>query len=215
MIKGVIFDLDGVIVSTDNLHYKAWKRIADEEGIYFDYQINDRLRGVSRMDSIEIIMERATRKYSQEEKFALAQKKNIFYVESLGCLSEKDLLPGVKETLTNLKAMGIKIALGSASKNAKTILNYIGLGDAFDAVSDGNNITKGKPDPQVFLMAAEMLGLEPTVCAVVEDSSAGIEAAIRGGMKPFAVGAAATERIVGANNLGNLFELTDHVKCGG
>lgn len=215
MIKGVIFDLDGVIVSTDNLHYKAWKKIADEEGIYFDYQINDRLRGVSRMDSIEIIMERATRKYSQEEKFALAEKKNGFYVESLGCLSEKDLLPGVKETLTNLKAMGIKIALGSASKNAKTILNYIGLGDAFDAVSDGNNITKGKPDPQVFLMAAEMLGLEPTVCAVVEDSSAGIEAAIRGGMKPFAVGAAATEMIAGANNLGNVFELIDHVKCGG
>ena len=133
----------------------------------------------------------------------------------MGCLSEKDLLPGVKETLTNLKAMGIKIALGSASKNAKTILNYIGLGDAFDAVSDGNNITKGKPDPQVFLMAAEMLGLEPTVCAVVEDSSAGIEAAIRGGMKPFAVGAAATEMIAGANNLGNVFELIDHVKCGG
>lgn len=186
-IEAVIFDLDGVIVSTDECHYRAWKKTADEEGIYFDRKINDRLRGVSRMDSLEIVLERAERLYTDEEKVELAERKNNYYKEYIKKLTKDDILNGVNENLAELKANGIKVAIGSSSKNTPDILKYIGLDNYFDAVSDGNNITKSKPDPEVFLKAADMLGLPYEKCLVVEDADSGIEAGKRAGMYTLAV----------------------------
>ena len=190
-MKAFIFDLDGVIVSTDGLHYRAWKALADEEGIYFDEKINDRLRGVSRMASLEIILERATRSYTEDEKVAMAEKKNSVYRELLKVLTPADCLEGVRETLAALRAKGYKLAIGSSSKNTRTILEKIGYGNYFDAISDGNNIKNSKPDPEVFLKAAEYLGLAPEDCYVVEDAEAGIEAALAGGFTAIGVGGAA------------------------
>lgn len=186
-IEAVIFDLDGVIVSTDECHYGAWKKTADEEGIYFDRKINDRLRGVSRMDSLEIVLERAERLYTDEEKVELAERKNNYYKEYIKKLTKDDILSGVNENLAELKAKGIKVAIGSSSKNTPDILKYIGLDNYFDAVSDGNNITKSKPDPEVFLKAADMLGVPYEKCLVVEDADSGIEAGKRAGMYTLAV----------------------------
>ena len=186
-IEAVIFDLDGVIVSTDECHYRAWKKTADEEGIYFDRKINDRLRGVSRMDSLEIVLERAERLYTDEEKVELAERKNNYYKENIKKLTKDDILNGVNENLAELKAKGIKVAIGSSSKNTPDILKYIGLDNYFDAVSDGNNITKSKPDPEVFLKAADMLGVPYEKCLVVEDADSGIEAGKRAGMYTLAV----------------------------
>lgn len=189
--KGIIFDLDGVIVFTDKFHYQAWKVIADEMGIYFDEQINHRLRGVSRMDSLEIILERYEgAPFSQEEKNALAEKKNNIYRELLETMSKDDVSEEVRETLKELRRRGVKIALGSSSKNAKFILEKVELLQLFDEISDGTNITKSKPDPEVFSMAAQFLGLEPQECLVVEDADAGIEAAVAGGMHPVGIGEA-------------------------
>lgn len=190
-ILGVIFDLDGVIVSTDNCHYLAWKRMADEEGIYFDRTINERLRGVSRMESLDIILERAQRTYTDDEKQAMATRKNAYYVELIGSLTRADILPGALDTLRYLKGRGVKVAIGSSSKNTPIILRQIGLENAFDAVADGNAITRSKPDPEVFVLAARLLGLSPENCLVVEDADAGIEAALAGGMRALGVGSAA------------------------
>ena len=187
-IKAVIFDLDGVIVSTDEYHYRAWKQMADDEGIPFGRKINQRLRGVSRMESLNIVLEKAEKPYSDREKAALAERKNRYYRSLLGNLTPGDLLPGVMQTLEKLKSLGIKIAVGSSSKNAPYILGKIGLDTYFDAVADGNRITKSKPDPEVFLLAAKLLGFTPSDCAVVEDAYAGIEAAKAGGMKAVGVG---------------------------
>ena len=187
MIKAVLFDLDGVIVSTDRCHYRAWKRMADEEGIYFDEKINDRLRGVSRMASLEIVLERASRSYTEEEKVALAARKNDYYRDLIRELTPSDILPGAMENLNELKENGILVAVGSSSKNTPLILRRIGLDAFFDAVSDGNNISRSKPDPEVFLKAAQMLGTDPADCLVVEDADAGIEAGRRGGMKTLSV----------------------------
>lgn len=180
MIKGIIFDLDGVICFTDHYHYLAWKQLADKLNIYFDETINNRLRGISRMDSLEIILEKSDKKYSQEEKENLAREKNEIYRKYLLEMSEKDLSQEVKETLIELRNKGYKLAIGSSSKNTKTILKQIGLGDFFDAISDGNNITNSKPDPEVFLKAADYLNISPEDSAVIEDAIAGIEAAHRG-----------------------------------
>ena len=187
MIKAVIFDLDGVIVSTDECHYKAWKKMADEEDIYFDKEINNRLRGVSRADSLEIILEQAEKEYSIIEKEQMSERKNNYYKEFIAGLTPDDILPGAMKTLEELKSNGIKIAIGSSSKNTPIILKQIGLDNYFDAVSDGNNISKSKPDPEVFLKAADMLGIPYTECAIVEDADAGVEAGKRAGMKTVAV----------------------------
>ncbi len=186
-IKGVIFDLDGVIVSTDGFHYRAWKKLADEEGIYFDENINNRLRGVSRMESLEIILERAHKSYTDEEKVEMATKKNNYYVEYLSYLNEDNILPNVLHVLDELKKNNIKIAIGSSSKNTPLILKRIGLYNYFDAVSDGNDIKNSKPDPEVFLIAAQRLNLLPEECAVIEDAKSGIDAAKRGGMIAIAI----------------------------
>ena len=187
-IKAVIFDLDGVIVTTDDCHYTAWKKMADDEGIYFDRKINERLRGVSRMQSLEIVLEKSDKAYTEQEKLALAAKKNAYYVDLIQKLTPHDVLGGVMKNLETLKEHGIKIAIGSSSKNTPIILNRIGLTDYFDAVSDGNNIKNSKPDPEVFLKAAEMLNIAPENCMIVEDADAGIEAGKRAGMKTFALG---------------------------
>ena len=187
-----IFDLDGVICFTDKYHYLAWKALADEENIYFDEKINNRLRGVSRMESLEIILERAYKVYTDEEKVAMATKKNDIYKELLNAFPA-DLPEDVAKTLKGLKEGGVKIAIGSSSKNARTILNQIGLGDAFDEISDGNNISNSKPDPEVFQKAAEMLGLDPKDCLVVEDAKAGIAAAKAGGFDCTGIGEAAED----------------------
>lgn len=190
MIKAVIFDLDGVIVTTDDCHYRAWKSMSDEEGIYFDRKINERLRGVSRMESLNIILEKAGKNYSQGEKESLAYKKNEIYKNLICELTERDVLPGVKEFLSECKRKHILTAIGSSSKNAKPILERIGMLSEFDAVVDGNDISKSKPDPEVFVKAAQRLGVERECCLVVEDACAGVDAGINGGMRVLAIGSA-------------------------
>ncbi len=199
MIEGVIFDLDGVLVTTDELHYQAWKRMADNEGIPFDRDVNERLRGVSRMDSLEIILERATREYTEDEKLTLATSKNEQYRELLHQLTPADLLPGALERVQELRARGIKTAIGSSSRNTPLIMERLGLGPHFDAVADGNDISRSKPDPEVFLVAAKRLGLTPAVCLVIEDAQAGIEAGRRAGMKVFGIGT--PEKLPGVRHL--------------
>ena len=208
----IIFDLDGVICSTDEYHYKAWKAMADGMGIPFDRTINNRLRGVSRMASLEIILE----KYegpalSPEQKEDLAWEKNDLYRESLREMSTADLPEEVKETLDALRGKGLKLAIGSSSKNTPFILGQIGLGNYFDAVSDGNNITRSKPDPEVFVKAAEMLGIPADRCLVVEDAVSGAEAGHRGGMMVACVGDAAKNG-AGDWNMESIRELTEIVK---
>ncbi|CAM2869470.1 beta-phosphoglucomutase [Hathewaya histolytica] len=190
-IKGVIFDLDGVIVTTDNYHYEAWKKLADEEDIYFDRDINERLRGVSRMESLNILLEKATCDYSDNQKKELSERKNNYYKELIKNLNNNAILPGVIDIIQGLKQKGIKIAIGSSSKNTPAILNYIGLGNCFDAIVDGNQIKNSKPDPEVFLKAAHKLNLKPNECVVIEDAVSGVEAGLKGGMKVIAVGFAA------------------------
>lgn len=186
--KAVIFDLDGVICHTDTYHYQAWKQIADELGIYFDEEINNRLRGVSRMESFEIILERYEGTMSLEDKVVYTTRKNEAYKELLKNMSSADLSSEVKETLDGLRAKGLKLAIGSSSKNAGFILERLGLDGYFDAVSDGNNITRSKPDPEVFVKAAQLVGEASIDCLVVEDAKAGLEAAIGGGMDCAAMG---------------------------
>lgn len=187
MTKGMIFDLDGVIVSTDHFHYLSWKKMADDEGIPFDEAVNNRLRGVSRMDSCEIILEKAKRSYSEEEKQALCEKKNNLYREYLKQLTPKSVDPETLSTLKKIKAMGIATAIGSSSKNTKFILERIGLSDFFDQIVDGTMVQHSKPDPEVFLLAAKKLGLTPAECGVVEDAYAGVEAAKRGGFTSYGI----------------------------
>lgn len=188
--KAVIFDLDGVIVCTDECHYKGWKKLADEEGIYFDREINQRLRGVSRMESLEIVLEKANKAYTAEEKAEMAERKNNFYREYIKDLTPADVLPGVMDFCEKLRAQGVKLAIGSSSKNTPAILKGIGLDTYFDAVADGNQITKSKPDPEVFLLAAKLVGIPPADCMVVEDAEAGVEAAIAGRMDVLGLGKA-------------------------
>ena len=210
--QAIIFDLDGVICFTDEYHYRAWKAMADSMGIPFDRTINNRLRGVSRMASLDIILE----KYqgpalSLEQKEELARQKNEIYRESLGEMSAADLSDEVKETLDGLRALGLKLAIGSSSKNTPFILGQIGLRGYFDAVSDGNNITRSKPDPEVFVKAAGMLGIAPEYCLVVEDAVSGAEAGHAGGMKVACLGDAA-QNGAGDWNMRSIRELLDIVK---
>lgn len=191
MIQAVLFDLDGVLVSTDELHFKAWERLAHDLSITgFTRADNARQRGVSRMASLEVVLEKSGRSYSPEEKLALAEKKNGYYVELLQTVNEAYILPNAKETILRLRKMGIRIAVGSASKNALFILAQTGLFPLCDAVASGKDITRSKPDPEVFLVAAKKLNIQPEHCLVVEDADAGIAAGHAGGMRTLAVGPA-------------------------
>lgn len=193
-IKALIFDLDGVLVSTDEQHYLGWQALADKLGIPFNRENNDRFRGVSRMACMDILEEIGGKHYSAEEKAEYATWKNDYYRNLLGEMTPADLSEEVKTTLDALRAQGYKLAIGSSSKNAKFILERIGLGDYFDAISDGTNISRSKPDPEVFLKAAEFLGLPADVCMVVEDATAGVDAARAGGMRVAVVGDAAAKQ---------------------
>jgi beta-phosphoglucomutase len=187
-IKGAIFDLDGVLVDTAKYHYLAWKRLAQELGFDVTESDNERLKGVSRFRSLEILLETGGVSMTDTQKEQAAARKNAWYVEYLLTLDETALLPGAKNYLLRLKKNGIRIALGSASKNAPLILGRLNIADLFDAVIDGNNVSKAKPDPEVFLKGATALGLAPEQCVVFEDALAGIEAAKNGGMKVIGVG---------------------------
>ena len=201
--NAVIFDLDGVIVCTDECHYKGWKQLADDEGIYFDKEINQRQRGVSRMESLEILLERAEKEYSSEEKNEMAERKNNYYKEFIKSLTPADILPGVIDFCEELKKNGVKIAIGSSSKNTPGILKGIGLDTYFDAVADGNQITHSKPDPEVFLLAAKLINESAENCLVVEDAEAGVAAAKAGGMDVLGLGNAVkdTDATYKAENL--------------
>jgi beta-phosphoglucomutase len=187
-MKGVIFDLDGVLVDTAVYHFMAWKRLAKELNFDFTESDNERLKGVSRMRSLEILLELGHISASEEEKKLLAEKKNSWYMEMLQNLTEDHLLPGARSLLNYLKTNGYKIALGSASKNARFILMKLGIQSFFDVIVDGNRVVNAKPDPEVFIKAADDLGLPYRQCVVFEDSLAGIEAAKSAGMKVVAVG---------------------------
>lgn len=178
--KGIIFDLDGVICSTDQYHYEAWKMLADKIEVYFDKVINQRLRGVSREASLDIILENSEKEYSYEEKQDFLKIKNNYYKLLLEKMTPAQLDDDVKKTLDALKEKNIRMAIGSSSKNTSFILSRLGLDNYFDAVSDGMNITKSKPDPEVFIKAANMLKLKPQDCLIVEDALAGVEAALKG-----------------------------------
>ncbi|MDH6429724.1 beta-phosphoglucomutase [Paenibacillus odorifer] len=187
-MKGAIFDLDGVIVDTAKYHYLAWASLADELGFKFTEEDNERLKGVSRMRSLDILLEVGGLEFEEAEKLAMAEKKNRLYVEYISRLEESELLPGVKEYLTGLRSRGIGIALGSASKNAEFILNKLNITDLFDAVVDGNKVSLAKPDPEVFLIAAQEIGLQPDECVVFEDAEAGVQAGKAAGMKVVGIG---------------------------
>jgi beta-phosphoglucomutase len=187
--KGAIFDLDGVIVDTAKYHFMAWRRLASELGFEFTEKDNERQKGVSRMESLEILLEVCgLTDLSMEKKLELMAKKNEWYKEYLFEMTPAELLPGATEFLKYLRLKGIKIALASASKNAPTILNKLNIEDFFDAIVDGNSVTKAKPDPEVFLKAAEKLDIHPSECFVFEDAEAGIEGAKRAGMRVVGIG---------------------------
>lgn len=186
--KAFIFDLDGVIVFTDQYHYQAWKKVADRLGIFFDEKINNRLRGVSRMESLQIILENAGKEYLENEKQLLAEEKNEYYKKFLENIRPAEVTEEIRETLKSLREKGYKLAIGSSSKNARYILEKAALLDWFDAISDGTNISFSKPHPEVFLKAAGFLKESPEDCIVVEDACAGIDAAKAAGMTTVGIG---------------------------
>lgn len=189
--KAVIFDLDGVLVSTDEQHYQGWKALCDRLGIPFDREVNNRFRGVSRMACVDILEELSGQSWTDERKQEYATWKNERYRSLLIELSPASVTREVRETLDRLRAGGLLLAVGSSSKNAGFILERIGLGGYFDAVSDGNNISRSKPDPEVFQKAAQFLGVPPELCLVVEDAVSGVEAAHNAGMLAASLGDAA------------------------
>ncbi len=187
--KAVIFDLDGVLTDTARYHYRAWKSLADELNIPFNEQLNEQLKGVSRQKSLDIILKNAGLHLSDEQKMKLLEQKNRLYLQFIANLGPNDLLPGIDRLLPTLKKEEIPLAVGSASKNARRVLDALGIGCYFDAIVDGHAVMHPKPHPEVFLRTARMLGIPPGRCIVVEDARAGIEAAKRAGMKAIAVGA--------------------------
>ncbi len=189
--KAVIFDLDGVICSTDEYHFLAWKALADLIGVNdFSREDNKLQRGVSRMESLEVVLKKCDKVYSDEQKTALAETKNDIYKNMLEKMSEKDLDGEVLSTLNKLRERGLKLAIGSSSKNTPFILESLGLGSFFDAVADGNCVTHSKPDPEVFLKASEYLSIPPCDCLIVEDAVAGVQAGVAGGFEVAGIGEA-------------------------
>ncbi len=188
MIKACIFDLDGVIVDTARYHFIAWKALADELGFEFTEQDNERLKGVSRMRSLDILLEIGGIEFPQEKKDELAKRKNEHYRSFITEMTPDEILPGAMDFIKEVKDNDLLIALGSASKNAMTILDRLNLTSWFDAVIDGTKVSNAKPDPEVFLKGAEALKTPPANCVVFEDAEAGVEAALRGGMKCVGIG---------------------------
>ena len=193
MIEAILFDLDGVLVGTDVLHFRAWKQLADRLGVPFTQAQGDRCRGVSRMDSLDIVLEGADRPFSQGEKLALAEEKNRTYRALLDGLTPADAAPGAGEALSALRRRGYRLALASGSRNAGLILARTGLGALLDGVADGTCVTHSKPHPEVFLAAARLVDTRPERCAAVDDAAAGIQAGRAAGMLTVAVGDAARQ----------------------
>lgn len=191
-MKALIFDLDGVLVDSAKYHYLAWKALADKLGFDFTEKDNERLKGVSRMKSLEILLEIGGVVMSDEMKEKSATEKNELYRSYIAKMTPDEILPGVEDFLKEVKAAGYKTAIGSASKNTPLILERTGLAKYFDAVADGTMVSKAKPDPEVFLKGAELLGVEPSECIVFEDAEAGVEAAHNAGMKAVGIGSPAT-----------------------
>jgi len=187
-MKGAIFDLDGVIVDTAKYHFLAWRSLAEELGFEFTEADNEQLKGVSRTESLRILLRIGGVDISEEEQFVLADRKNVRYVEYISELDESELLLGVREYLISLRNRGVKIALGSASKNATFILDKLNITNLFDAIVDGNKTTRAKPDPEVFLIACDELQLQPKDCVVFEDAVAGVEAAKSAGIQVVGIG---------------------------
>ena len=188
--EAIIFDLDGVITDTAEYHYLAWKQLGEDLGIPFDREFNETLKGVSRMDSLERILELGGRQndFSLEEKEVLATKKNDHYVTLIQDVSPKDILPGIEQFLKHLRSEGYKIAMASASKNAFAVTNSLGLNDYFDHIVDAAKVVNSKPDPEVFLKAAIAVGVDPEKCIGVEDAAAGVTAINDAGMYSIAIG---------------------------
>jgi beta-phosphoglucomutase len=183
-----IFDLDGVIVDTARYHFLAWKRLTDMLGIHFTEEDNERLKGVSRMTSLEIILEIGGRNIEERQKHEYAELKNSWYVDYISKMTPDEVLPGCLEFIKELKSASVRVAIGSASRNTPLILERVGILELFDAVADGNIVKKAKPDPEVFIKAAEMVGIKPGKCVVFEDAVAGIQAALNAGMLCVGVG---------------------------
>ncbi|AQG79274.1 beta-phosphoglucomutase [Spirosoma montaniterrae] len=181
-IKAFLFDLDGVIVDTAIYHYQAWRRLANELGFDISEEFNERLKGVSRTDSLDIILAHGGLTLSEARKTELATQKNEWYLELVSRMTSDDILPGVPNFFSQVRKAGLQTALGSVSKNAPLILERIGMNNVFDAIIDGNKISKGKPDPEVFTKGAAELEVSPAECVVFEDAVAGVEAGKRGGM---------------------------------
>ena len=198
-ITACLFDLDGVIVDTARYHFIAWKEMADELGFDFSEKENELLKGVSRTRSLEILLEIGKIDKTEAEKLQLAERKNQRYLEHVKQMTEAEILPGVTRFLDDLRRNGILIALGSASKNAPLILERIHLKEKFDAIVDGNSVSKAKPDPEVFLKGAGLLKVEPNECLVFEDAQAGIDAALNGGMSVIGIGS--LENLSGADHV--------------
>jgi len=188
MIKACIFDLDGVIVDTAKYHFKAWERLARHLEIPFTEEDNEKMKGISRMDSLEIILGLGTKQYSERDKQKFCMTKNTWYLESTQRMDANDILPGIVDFIAHLKENNTKIALGSASKNARLVLDIIGLKDAFEVIIDGNDVMNSKPDPEVFLKGATGLNVLPSEAIVIEDSAKGVDAAIAGGFYSIGIG---------------------------
>jgi beta-phosphoglucomutase len=188
IIKAYIFDLDGVIVDTAHYHFLAWKRLADELSIPFTLEDNERLKGVSRLQSLDILLSLDNRILPDVEKQLLAEKKNQWFVEYINKMMPADIAPGAKELILQLKADGKRIALASSSKNARTVLHQLAIHDLFEAIVDGTMVTRTKPDPEIFLLAAKFLNVSPSHCVVVEDAAAGVDAALSAGMHCIGIG---------------------------
>ncbi|MBP6713271.1 MAG: beta-phosphoglucomutase [Leptotrichiaceae bacterium] len=187
-IEACLFDLDGVIVDTAKYHYLAWKRLANDLGFDFTEEQNEKLKGVSRVKSLEILLEIGELSLNSKDQEELAEKKNNWYIENISKIDESELLPGALDFIKNLKKSNIKVVLGSASKNAVMILDKTGITKYFDAIIDGNKVSKAKPDPEVFILGAKEVGVKPENCLVFEDAEAGVEAAVKGKMKVVGIG---------------------------
>jgi beta-phosphoglucomutase len=190
VIKACIFDLDGVIVDTAHYHFLAWRRLANELGIQLTEHDNEKLKGVSRMKSLEIILDLGGISLSEHDKETLANKKNSWFVDYVERMAPEEIFPGVKQLIRELKQRGMKVGLASSSKNARTVIKLLNIHQEFDAVIDGTMITHSKPHPEIFLLAAKKLGVEPKDCLVFEDAEAGVEAALAAGMKCVGIGSA-------------------------
>ncbi len=206
-IQAFILDLDGVLTDTAEYHFRAWKRLADEEGVPFDRRANEELRGVSRRRSLELLLGQRVADYSEEQMEEMMDRKNGYYQSLLESITGDDLLPGARELIDGLKRRGLRIAIGSASKNTRIVLGKLGITEAFDGIADGHSVTRAKPAPDVFIHAAGQLGVPAVACVVVEDAASGVEAALTAGM--LTVGIGPQERVGNAHFRYNSTEDTD------